>query len=128
MSELIFRFSKRNIYFGFIYALVCVAFGIIINNKFGYVWIGFGLIYLFFNFLKVKNQYIRIDQEKISIFELTKREIRFENIVSIDEKFGDYYINTSNKRYKVHKSIIDKEDLNKFEQYFGNLKELYNNK
>lgn len=126
MSELIFRFSKRNINFGFFYALVCVVSGLIFKGNFGYVWMGFGLIYLIFNFLKVKNKYIRIDQEKISIFELIESEIRFENIVSIEEKFGDYYINTSNKRYKVHKSIIDKEDLNKFEQYFGNLKELYN--
>src|SRR5690554_767236 len=126
MNHLSIRYSKNKIRFGFIYAIVCVIFGILIKNNFGYVWIGFGLIYLIFNFLKVKNQYIRIDQEKISIFELTKSEIRFENIVSIEEKFGDYYINTLNKRYKVHKSIIEKEDLNKFEQYFGNLKELYN--
>lgn len=127
MNHLSIRYSKNKIRFGFIYAIVCVIFGILIKNNFGYVWMAFGLIYLFFNYLKLKNQYIKVDPEKISIFDFLMRKIKMDEIIKIENKFGDYIIHTLNKEYKVHKSLVEKEDLSAFENYFENLKKLYNN-
>lgn len=127
MSDILIRYSKKKIKFGFIYALVNILFGVIINSKLGYLWIIFGSLYLLFNYFQSKNPYLKINQESIIISNPLKKTIKLGEIIKIEYKFGDYIVHTTNKIYKINKSLVDIKDLSKFDNYFNEIKQLHKN-
>ena len=86
-----------------------------------YLFIVLGILYLTMFTYEYSNKYFEIQNGKIKLYSIPKIEIKINEIKEAKYYADDYTFITENKKLKIVKSQINKEQLPEFENFFKNL-------
>lgn len=122
-----YSYTNKRLYLNFILGLLWTIIGTSYffdkeNMKWNhYLFIVFGVLYLVMFAYEYSNKYFEIQNGKIRLFSIPKKEITINEIKEVKYYADDYTFKTENKKLKIVKSQINKKQLPEFENFFKNL-------
>ena len=87
-----------------------------------YLWILLGALQLGTAFYERKNQYLTIENNKLTKHSIFPKTMEMNDIRKIRKFVNSYKIETSEKTLKINKNIIEPESLYRLDDYFKSLK------
>jgi len=113
---------KNNLGYGIL--MIAVGLFAIYNDSssiFSYLWILLGGLQTGTALYEKKNQYLTIEQEKITKHSIFPKTINISEIEKVSKFVNSYKIETENTTLTIDKGIIENDSLYKLENYLNNL-------
>ena len=120
-------YSKKRLYINLILGILWTGIGLSYffeNDKIKwnvYATLILGIIYIGIFLFEYTQKYIEITKEKIKVYSIPNEEVELKEITEVKCYADNYTFKTPNKSLKINKSIINKNQLIEFENFFNNL-------
>ena len=115
------RYKRRYLRWNLVFGIFWLILGVIAisNNSENFLNYGYliaALLYIVSYLLKSKNQYLTIENERITLHNLIPKIIYKSDLVHIKKSAGDFILQTDKSELRIQTHLIDKnslKDLNK---------------
>ncbi|MRI63943.1 hypothetical protein EDM00_08080 [Ornithobacterium rhinotracheale] len=121
------QFSKKYMYSNLIFGLIWIVLGIYFvffsnNDWWGYyLYFILGPIYVFFFLIQIWRNYAEIKDDRLVVYGVPNKEIKFKDLREVKYFAGDYIFVSDQKKIKIPKVLIQKDQQSEFDAFFQGL-------
>ncbi|MRJ10723.1 hypothetical protein EDL98_06450 [Ornithobacterium rhinotracheale] len=121
------QYSKKYMYSNLIFGLIWIVLGIYFvffsdNDWWGYyLYFILGPIYVFSFLIQIWRNYAEIKEDRLVVYGIPNKEIKFKDLREVKYFAGDYIFVSDQKKIKIPKVLIQKDQQLEFEAFFQGL-------
>ncbi|MFU2094514.1 hypothetical protein [Ornithobacterium rhinotracheale] len=121
------QFSKKYMYTNLILGILWIALGLYFvfissSDWWGYyLYLVVGILYFFVFLTQIWRNYTEIKDDRLIVYGIPKKEIRFKDLRQVKYFAGDYIFVSDQKKIKIPKQLIQKDQQSEFEAFFQEL-------